>query len=402
MMGENGILEQAKNSSEKTAMASAEEAMEGSITSCQIAYTDENPDNKTFVEWLTTEKLNDELKRSGYYLCESKTDSTEKASDSELAVSETLYFALIDDPSTIYEITLESSSNGNSIVIVETSDEKNAEENNENSADEVDENEVEIEENSNVSDVINAESIKNDAKKYYGSLTSYSVDGSSAKWEILYSNGSNIFLIATDYISIDDCPNSDILKENSTKYEISFSDFGENYSGSSDITLKSLNSSYFNQNYSSEYENMKAVAYMLDVTIWNKFINSKYADYAIGGPTVEMLFNSYNEVYDTNYSAKAVSEYGYQISNDGANYVNEIDNAFEAVEPYVISDNTKASAMWVASPSADATNALVRVSYWGSVGVGYTYYNYPGFRPVVCLSSDVTLELNDDGVYEIK
>ena len=73
-----------------------------------------------------------------------------------------------------------------------------------------------------------------------------------------------------------------------------------NYVGSSRITdsrLKALNSDYFNtKNYSSTNGNMKAVAYMMDTTAWNsKFLDNDKADYVIGGPTIELLFKSYNE-----------------------------------------------------------------------------------------------------------
>ena len=40
---------------------------------------------------------------------------------------------------------------------------------------------------------------------------------------------------------------------------------------------------------------MKVVAYMLDTGIWKKFAKENVADYAIGGPTVELFFKAYNE-----------------------------------------------------------------------------------------------------------
>ncbi len=41
---------------------------------------------------------------------------------------------------------------------------------------------------------------------------------------------------------------------------------------------------------------MKSVAYMMDTTAWNsKFRDTSKAEYVVGGPTVELLFKSYNE-----------------------------------------------------------------------------------------------------------
>ena len=38
---------------------------------------------------------------------------------------------------------------------------------------------------------------------------------------------------------------------------------------------------------------MKAVAYMLDTNTWSVYAGDK-ADYAIGGPTIELFFKSYD------------------------------------------------------------------------------------------------------------
>ena len=59
---------------------------------------------------------------------------------------------------------------------------------------------------------------------------------------------------------------------------------------------------------------MKDVAYMMDTKAWNsKFLDSNKADYCIGGPSVELLFKSYNEKYKTAFESQASSANGYQI-----------------------------------------------------------------------------------------
>lgn len=86
-------------------------------------------------------------------------------------------------------------------------------------------------------------------------------------------------------------------------------------------------------NKNSKNINIKVVAYMCDISVWNKFKTNK-ADFAIGGPTIGLLFKSYNEKYGTNYLAgslemnetskdsngnpiPSITEIGYRISNNG-------------------------------------------------------------------------------------
>lgn len=43
---------------------------------------------------------------------------------------------------------------------------------------------------------------------------------------------------------------------------------------------------------------------MLDTKIWSSFVDSNFADFAIGGPTLEMLYTACNQRYDTKYQLK--------------------------------------------------------------------------------------------------
>ena len=84
------------------------------------------------------------------------------------------------------------------------------------------------------------------------------------------------------------------------------------YSGSSSITdpdLKALNSQY---TASSTNINMKVVAYMMDTNAWSVYAGEK-AEYAIGGPSLELFVKSYNEHYGTGYTTSANS-IGYMIN----------------------------------------------------------------------------------------
>ena len=132
-----------------------------------------------------------------------------------------------------------------------------------------------------------------------------------------------------------------------------FTSILNDYEGSASITdsrIKGLNNSYFSTGKSSTYYNMKSVAYMLDTKAWSGFALSGKADYAIGGPTLELLFKSYNQKYGTNYVSEATSNSGYKVGSGSASgYELTLSNTSDPL--YVITSMSNANAYWLASPS---------------------------------------------------
>ena len=270
---------------------------------------------------------------------------------------------------------------------------------------------------------------KTDKTKIYGAtVTGYTLPSGTTtdvKWKIFYADNSNIYLIADNYVERANLPNStngttataNKPNDGSTSCARAayFSNILEDYKdGSSRITenrLKALNNDYFNtKGYTSTNSNMKSVAYMMDTTAWNsKFRDTNKAEYVIGGPTVELLFKSYNEKYKTAYESQAVessdkSNTGYQIrktsSDSWSNYVNSMLKTSDSL--YVITKQTDAYAYWLASPSASNTSYVMFVIFSGGVSSNYYSYSGFGFRPLVCLKSDVTLEKVSDTEYAIQ
>ena len=249
-------------------------------------------------------------------------------------------------------------------------------------------------------------------------VTGYTANGVT-DWKIFYAgtmpgeSEPHIYLISSDYIPYEVIPNSTNSsgttsnKPDKGSYDRTayFSSILDDYEGSASITegrIKGLNNSYFNDNtFTSTEKNMKSVAYMLDTKAWSGFAIEGKADYAIGGPTVELLFKSYNQKYTTNYVAKATSSTGYKVgrgsaSGDGANLSNTSDPL------YVITSTSNASGYWLASPSAYRINDVFYVDDRdGYMGNSLYSSNHFGFRPLVCLKSDVKLEANGSG-YTIK
>ena len=260
-------------------------------------------------------------------------------------------------------------------------------------------------------------------KELYGKyVTNYECSSNDAiettapgKWMIFHIDDDNIYLIASDYIDTDYCPtvNGATVTKGNTNYKASFSGVYNQYAGSTDVSDigKELNRSYFiDNNFTSTSSNMKSVAYMLDTNAWSGFKGTD-ADYAIGGPTIELLFESYNKAHpDANYpngkyKAKASSTTGYQISVDGgSNWSNmtSSSNYLDTADPtYVINSQSNASGMWLASPPASNTNGVMAVYYNGNVSNDFYSNGAYGFRPLVFLRSDVQLKKTEDNTYEI-
>lgn len=251
-------------------------------------------------------------------------------------------------------------------------------------------------------------------------------EGIPGKWMIFNIDDENIYLIASDYINTDYCPTKNgatVTKSSSYPRGASFSGVYNQYAGSSDVTQvgKELNYDYFlnpEKAYTSTSSNMKAVAYMLDTNAWSGFREEGVAEYAIGGPTIELLFEAYNKAHPDDeypngkYKARAKSAKGYEISTDGgeeggntwSNYITSSADYLNDSDPtFVINSKDNAYGMWLASPSANAPNRVMAVDSIGDVSyrASFSSTNY-GFRPLVCLKSDVQLQKNADGSYTIK
>ena len=274
-------------------------------------------------------------------------------------------------------------------------------------------------------DIANA-SQKDKQGLYGATVTGYTLPSGTTTdvgWKIFYADNSNIYLIASDYVERNNLPNSTTEsrvvtanKPNDGRSDCVRSAYFTNilgdYTGSSRITdnrLKSLNNDYFSKNYSSTNYNMKAVAYMMDATAWNsKFLDSSKAEYAIGGPTIELLFKSYNEKYGTSYVAGATNSMGYSIkkqeSDSWSTYINGMLTKNDYIQDslYVISKDTNAAGMWLASSSANSEKEVMNVRFNGYVLKDW--YDNPtfGFRPLVCLKSNTQLQKVEDTTYQIK
>ena len=258
------------------------------------------------------------------------------------------------------------------------------------------------------------------------------------EWQLFYAGKINdsdanekdhIYLIAKDYVPYSLLPakNSALpLPKGSTDYKTGFSNYNSGNpndgvipkyttgSGAIGTIGQNLNSKFYkylsDNSTTSTYNNIKAVAYMLDSDIWGNFKGTN-ADYAIGGPSVELLFKAYNKYKGKSYETQVVSQNGYQVrSSSTASWANHLDSGSIVADtdtvnsPYIVSSSTNASGYWLASPSADDNYYVMIVDYNGYVYYDGFYHTDRGFRPLVCLKSNFQLEKtkkNGKNVFQI-
>ena len=239
---------------------------------------------------------------------------------------------------------------------------------------------------------------------------------STVGWKIFYADTNNIYLIADNYVKTEKLPSGTNANGEITNNKPTVGDkertayFGdalrEDYATGTDRIVnlvKNLNKSYFIDNsFTSIKDNMKAVAYMLDTKAWSNFKDTTgKASYVIGGPTIEILFKSYNQKHpEKNYEVQATSSTGYQIRVDGKGWKNFTDLSSDFIDIndnlYVLQQKTEADSMWVASPSAIDISSLLLISYNGNICTSSFSHTDIGFRPLVCLNSSVQLQKFED------
>ena len=262
---------------------------------------------------------------------------------------------------------------------------------------------------------INAATISKDPQKYYGAYVDYTTTNTLSenyKWRIFYATNSNIYLIASDYVSVADLPataKGNKPTNTNTTYPrgASFSNVINDYTGSASITedMKWFNKDYFDKGYTSTAENMRAVSYLLDKAIWTDKFKGNGVEYVVGGPSLDMVLSSYNQFTNQSnvYQSRAENSTGYKISDDsGTNwdYSSSANSKYltQGDTLYRISSQSNAFAYWVSSPSAyyDAT-ILMLVYCDGYVHYSAYYQADRGFRPVVCLKSGISLKEVETG-----
>lgn len=256
------------------------------------------------------------------------------------------------------------------------------------------------------------------AKAYGGYVSNYvPTNGSSVGWRIFHSDGENIYLIADDYIErtyVPTDPNGKVLiEEGSTNWQFGFTCKEYDYfSGiNTDIKNKWLKQ-YVESGYADTISNMGATAFLLETSLWLGFKDSNgYAQYAVGTPTLELFAESYNRTHPDNIIETQIeNEKGYQVKwSEDDTYSYKVSNLDTSNNLYVITDNTKARACWIASPCSgnlysnefgDGRN-IFNVRYNVALQYEAYYTTTRGVRPIIMLDSGIELHWQGDDQYLI-
>ena len=373
LTGENGILNQSNNAKTSTIQATEKEKILLSYQAIKADKLAKQDDSE-----VTSAELETELKQYD-------DNSTVTLANNIFTITMT---------NGIYEL---SNDNGDVKIMVKDSSE-------------------EIKNTKKASDITEAD---------YGKSVNYtvSVTNNSTKnkeevsgWKIFYADDTNIYLIRDNYVK---CSLLATTTNNGTKtnHQVTWSTGDANnptarfdnvlqdYVGSESITTtnpaRTWLSKYLSE-YSSTKDNMKAVAYMLDTVAWSEYANSK-AEYAIGGPTLELFVASYNKTHAEQLEIEASSDVGYRLKRSTDSEMQNYLSGFNTDDNlYIPKEENGAVTMWLASPSYNSEKEIMAAYSGGYVSNNETTNSANGFKPVVCLKNSTELKLSSDGnSYEI-
>ena len=241
------------------------------------------------------------------------------------------------------------------------------------------------------------------AEHYGGYVTNYTPEnGSSVGWRVFHADGDNIYLIADYLVENQYVPagkNGTPATPNGTYAVNILNAFGD-YAGVEEV----INSNNPAKKWLSKVNTVnthkasgKVTSYILDTKVWSVFEDSKYSEYAIGGPTIELFADSYNtkhmnKTIDVKFENGA---YSYKWNSD-VSYVTAL-SVLDDDDNLYSSGNTK-----IAGPIGshtititDYVNPGPGIALWG------TDHSGSGMRPVICLKSDYGLDKQANGTYKI-
>ena len=156
--------------------------------------------------------------------------------------------------------------------------------------------------------------------------------------------------------------------------------------------MKAMNPKWRDSSYSSiDLANEHCVAWLCDPKNWTNY-KIEEADYAIGGPSVEMYMKAYNvwktgNKDATNLVCKVESVNGYSVGVNGTYDNSGYYTNRKTIEagPNNIFRTVEENYWWLASPSSRYYDEIINVGN-ETTGAGFTTFLYtPGVCPVVSL-----------------
>ena len=150
----------------------------------------------------------------------------------------------------------------------------------------------------------------------------------------------------------------------------------------------------------------KAAAYLCDTSKWTTYYDSAKANYAIGGPSLEMYADSYNKTHNSNslvYTCTPTT--GTNSTNNGNGYFVGADGTYGNENGWASSPNSIDISQngiymvinkwfWLSSPTAADDAASVTLVYGDAAKVGTRRLDTTHWlRPLVSLKSDFQIKI---------
>ena len=270
---------------------------------------------------------------------------------------------------------------------------------------------------------ITAQMVAEHPETYYGlKVTNYTSKNGQNDWRIFYSDGEHIFLITGDYVDLSVANRLDSntgMKKIGTKYIANWSSAPSSLQTNKDKDGNDIDSIVKTRFMATGYTlnssngNSKCVSTLLNASNWESYKdNGDMAEYAIGGSTIKMWMDSWNNLYkdiDGELYCNKTNEYGYYVGTSTSNYYYSIDcEVMRKKEGYKnsklyypktsVSDGSgdrRCDRYWLASPSAHDRFYVLGVHYYGYVNYDTWENTATGLRPVVSLNSEIKVNATD-------
>lgn len=242
--------------------------------------------------------------------------------------------------------------------------------------------------------------------KDYGKKINYSIDldgnETTNDWKIFYNNGTNVFIIASDYLDnsfVDEEKTGMTKSGNKCVRWTSVPDY-QNI----DLTVKSI----FQMNtwLINSKDCIKCISTLVNQNNWTNLKVDNVADYVIGSPTLGMWINSWNQKYpDSNLSYDADGQHNCKVK-DGENnllYYNLSEKEGSKDELYFLNYDSTNNVQAYFICTLGSMNSTTKTQYMYSAdsdrrlhgGRAYLAF-YTSLRPVVCLNSLIEGTIQDD------
>ena len=281
--------------------------------------------------------------------------------------------------------------------------------------------------NVSLKNTVTVKDITENAENYYGKvITNYNpieeMDP-DLKWKIFLADTEDdrIYLIASDYVSINYLPKGLFTSHSDNDYYICESTDGSAvaYQDPSfdnlfdDYTISKWHK-WMNKEYNKYVLHDGFIGELLNKEKWSMFKDNQFSDYAIGAPSLEMFLQSFNDTISNDkleFDFELTNNSYYKIDMDFAEkYLikyGKMDNAqilTDLLDLYNTSyGSNKPSTLWLSSPGGDPNKGFGVIRY-SVPKFSYTDPENPGgnngIRPVIALEKGLTLKKVNGG-YEL-